>query len=111
MYLNDWKEGGKEQLIRAFEIEESVLDGCNILLASYEYESYEGDAFVLYEKDGKLFEVNGSHCSCYELEEQWEPEETTKDALLKRINDGSLGQSYGDVNVYKAELLEVLSRI
>lgn len=111
MYLNDWKEGGKEQLIDAFVIEESVLDGCNILLASYEYECYEGDAFVLYEKDGKLFEVNGSHCSCYELEEQWKPEETAKEALLKRINDGSLGQYDDDVNVYKAELLEVLSRI
>lgn len=110
MYLNDWKEGGKEQLIEAFEIEEGNLDGCNILLASYEYENYEGDAFVLYEKDGKLFEVNGSHCSCYELEGQWEPEETTKEVLLKRVNDGSLGQYYS-INVYKTELLEVISRI
>lgn len=110
MYLHNWKDGDKEQLIEDFEIDKSVLDGCNILLASYEYECYEGDAFVLYEKEGKLFEVNGSHCSCYELEGQWKPEETTKEAILKRINDGSLGVS-GDNNVYKDELLDALSRI
>ena len=44
----------------------------NILFASYGQGGYEGDAWVLFEEDGKLFEVNGGHCSCYGLEGQWE---------------------------------------
>lgn len=57
----------------------------SVLIASvYEVESYEGSAFVLFEKGGKLYEVNGSHCSCYGLEDQWEPTETTWKALAMR---------------------------
>lgn len=59
----------------------------DILLATYEYEHYSGSAFVLFERDGKLFEVHGSHCSCYGLEGQWEPEETTWAAIAMRPAD------------------------
>jgi hypothetical protein len=54
------------------------------VFASYGGGSYEGDAFVLYQRDGKLYEVSGSHCSCYGLESQWSPEETTWAALAMR---------------------------
>jgi hypothetical protein len=84
MYLNDWSESKEVGMCGDFQIEESVLDGLNILLATYTYEDCNGDAFVLFEKDGVLFEVNGCHCSCYDLEGQWEPEETTSEALLAR---------------------------
>lgn len=60
-----------------------------ILLAIYEYGNYEGSAFVLYEQDGKLYEVNGGHCSCNGLEGQWDPEETTWEALAMRQFYGS----------------------
>ena len=65
-----------------------------ILFATYTYENYEGSAWVLFynEEDGKLYEVNGSHCSCYGLEGQWEPEETTLDALALRLKEGKLGE-------------------
>ncbi len=55
-----------------------------LLFASYGGGSYEGDAFVLFRKDGKLYEVTGSHCSCYGLEGQWAPEATTVEALEAR---------------------------
>ena len=55
-----------------------------ILLAWYEYENCSGDAFVIFERDGKVFEVNGGHCSCYGLEDQWAPEETSWAALAKK---------------------------
>ena len=84
MYLNDWSESQAEGMCRDFEIEMSALDGIKILVASYTYEDYNGSAFVLFEKGGQLFEVNGSHCSCYGLEGQWEPEETTLEALMAR---------------------------
>lgn len=39
---------------------------------------------VAYRLDGKLYEVNGGHCSCYGLEGQWEPAETSVAALKMR---------------------------
>ena len=84
MFLNDWSDSGFDGMCNDFQIDGGALEGATILLASYTYENYTGDAFVLFERDGQLFEVNGSHCSCYGLEGQWEPEETTKDALLAR---------------------------
>ena len=61
------------------------LDECEILLASYMIEGYEGSAYVLYQKDGKLYEVFASHCSCMGLEGQWEPEETSVKAISLRL--------------------------
>lgn len=59
-----------------------------ILFASYGGAAYEGDAIVLFEREGKLFEVHGGHCSCYGLEGQWTPEETSWAAInLRPRND------------------------
>lgn len=60
-----------------------------ILFASYGGAAYEGDALVLFEKGGQLFEVHGAHCSCFGLEGQWQPEPTTWDALALRPRTGS----------------------
>ena len=99
MYLHDWEEGewrgeptgGRAGMISDFHISEDDLDGVEILVAAYEYEDYSGDAYVLFKRDGKLFEVHGGHCSCYGLEEQWDPEETTKDVILHRLENGTWG--------------------
>lgn len=56
----------------------------HILLAAYGNECYSGQAFVLAEEDGRLLEVNASHCSCYGLEGQYEPEDTSTAALRRR---------------------------
>ncbi|QYW02096.1 integrase [Stenotrophomonas phage Siara] len=69
-----------------------IKDGFHVLFAIYEQEAYEGSAFVLIGRDGKLFEVNGSHCSCMGLEGQWEEEETTVEALRHRMEKGELGK-------------------
>ena len=86
------------------------LDGVTVLLASYGVYGYEGEAFVLFERDGKLYEVNAVHCSCYGLEEQWGPEETTVEALHYRMDKGTLGKGseYG-AGSFAAELREVLA--
>jgi len=52
---------------------------------------------VLFKRNDKLFEVHGSHCSCHGLSEesysggstQWQPEETTREAILHRLDHGS----------------------
>lgn len=82
-----------------------------ILLASYGVGGYEGDAFVLFRRGGKLYEVNGSHCSCFELEGQWEPEETTVTALRHRIVNGTLGNVSYEENPFASELLQVLDTL
>ena len=57
----------------------------NVLWATYTYENYSGSAHVIFEKNGELFEVYGSHCSCNGLEGQWEPAAVTWKALALRL--------------------------
>ena len=84
-------------------------DNCKILFAWYGNGSYDGTAFVLFERGGKLYEVNGGHCSCYGLEGQWEPEETSVEELEFRIREGGLGSdTYTDDGVFDVELLNIL---
>lgn len=61
-----------------------------ILFAYYTYEEYSGDAFVLYydKTTKKLYEVHGSHCSCFGLEGQWSPEECSLEGLQYRLEKG-----------------------
>lgn len=92
----------KEEMRNDFSINNSDLDGINIIIAAYEQGGYDGAAFVLFEKNGTYFEVNGSHCSCYGLEGQWKPEEVYIDALKHRVENGYF---YVDV---KDELKEFL---
>lgn len=105
--IDEELSAGAETMCHDFRVPISVLDGCNVLFAAYTYGDYSGDAFVLYEKDGKLFEVNGGHCSCYGLEDQWEPEEVPKEALLYRLRKG---ENYGLVKEYKHLLIDIVEK-
>lgn len=80
----------------------------NILFASYGNANYSGDAWVLYEQNGKLYEVNGSHCSCYGLEGQWQGEEVLLKELEHRLVNGSFGEDDWSDNNFKKELCEFL---
>lgn len=83
-------EGERWNLEKPWKIAPGFPTDREILYAVYEQPDYEGSAFVLYRRDGKLYEVNASHCSCYGLEDQWKPEETTWEALAIR-NEGMYG--------------------
>jgi hypothetical protein len=74
----------KASILSAYEAPAEALKGAIIYLAWYQYEDYSGRSLVIYKQNGKLFEVNGSHCSCNGLEGQWEPEETSWKALGMR---------------------------
>lgn len=138
VYLNDWSESKRIGVIADFEdiyisksefeatecpipnkeywvekkekMEQALKqwEGINILFASYGCANYEGDAFVLFEKEGKLFEVNGGHCSCYGLEGQFSPEETTLEALNHRLINGKMGQDDYSGNEFANELKQFL---
>lgn len=56
------------------------------IFAQYETPPYEGYAWVIFVEDGKFYEVHGSHCSCNGLEGQFDPEETTAEAIIHRLN-------------------------
>ena len=101
--------GCKEDVEREFAAGEGALRDAFVLLAWYGYGDYDGSAFVLFERGGKLYEVNGSHCSCYGLEECWEPEETSVAELKHRIVEGDLGRdSYFDECTFGDYLLKLL---
>ena len=63
-----------------------AIEACSgtLLFAEYDQQDYEGEAFVLFERDGVLWEVNAAHCSCYGLENQWEPTVCTPASLKMR---------------------------
>ena len=118
VFLNDWSN--KESVVKDFsdlawsddqeKIDETVQNFAaeNILFASYGTGNYSGDAFVLFEKDGILYEVNGNHCSCYGLEGQWSPEETSIEAIAFRLTEGTFGTDSWCGNEFAAELKEFL---
>lgn len=61
------------------------LQDSTIVYAEYVTGSYEGSAWVIFSRNGKLYEVHGSHCSCNGLEGQWSEEETSPEIILERI--------------------------
>ncbi len=79
----------KDEIASNFDIHLDVLKDVEILVAVYEPGDYEGYAWVLFMKDGKLYEVHASHCSCNHLEDQWDPEETSWEAIDKRRSEGN----------------------
>lgn len=80
-----WSEPA--DVLRSFE--EKDLPNVEILYGCYESGGYDGYATVIYRDrdDGKLYLVEGSHCSCYGLEGQWSPSETTVEALRMMPRD------------------------
>lgn len=72
-----------DDMVEEFRIPaEKRPDPSLVLFAAYGGEMYEGEAVVVFtDGEGRLFLVEGSHCSCYGLEDQWEPDETTAAAL------------------------------
>lgn len=80
----EFEEGNGGRWNKDFVVADDFPTDDQILYASYETPSYEGYSFVLFERDGVLYEVTGSHCSCMGLEGQWNPEATSWAALAIR---------------------------
>ena len=67
------------------------LEGLDILIAYESVGSWGCDSTSFYlfkDKAGKLYEMHGSHCSCYGFEDQFKLEETERQALWYRMNEG-----------------------
>ena len=107
--LEDWKNCTKEDILRDFGFNDKD-NNINILLAYYSDEDYNGSAFVLFEQNGEFFIVEGGHCSCYGLEDQWEPVKTTVKTLKFMFENGTIGHYYG-VDYYKTEMLKIIESL
>jgi hypothetical protein len=83
-----------------------------VLFAAYDLLLYDGYAFVAYRNADKFYTVSASHCSCHDLEGQWEPEEYTQEqffALIERnLQRLERGISYRPEN--KFETWETIKR-
>ena len=55
------------------------------IFAAYDVDGYEGYALVIFNYGRKYKIVEGSHCSCYGLEDQWKPTEHSKDEIMKML--------------------------
>ena len=72
-------------ILSGHQIRASLGDNIVILAAFYEYADYSGHAegYYLDTATRKFYRFGGSHCSCYGLEDSWEPEEVSvKDILV-----------------------------
>ena len=67
-----------------FSITSEQVQDAQILYAYYGSGSYCGAATVLFQRDGTLYEVTASHCSCDGLEGEWTPAEVTWEQLAMR---------------------------
>lgn len=101
MFFGDFKN--KQDVCNEFRIDN--FDG-TVIFAAYEYEDYSGSAEVIYIHEGKFYMVQGAHCSCYGLEDQWEPIEMPLDGLRRIVGDGS-----GMLSKFRVGLLEALEMV
>ena len=90
LLLEDLKDMSADELcahlIEEYRVSTDLLDEYEILLGYESVGSWgcDSSSFFILRKcaTGALFEVHGSHCSCYGFEEQFEPEECTRESLL-----------------------------
>lgn len=98
----------KVKIAEDFGIDHLALDGIKIVVAYMSVGSWgcDSSAFIVFERDHVLFEVNGSHCSCHgfgssnigdEGDTQWRPEEvSTVAAVVGRADYSLAGGGYDD---------------
>lgn len=101
MYFGEF--ASEQDVCACFDIE--CVDGV-IIYAAYEIDGYDGSAEVIFVKEGKFFHVSGSHCSCYGLDGQWEPEEMPVEALRHIVAKGN-----GPLSAMRDDLLEMLDNL
>ena len=50
-----------ENVAGEFGIDVEIVNSVNMIAAMYVYENYEGNALVLFEKEGKFYRIEAGH--------------------------------------------------
>ncbi len=81
VFFGSWSD--QQGMERDFGISGQLGSNIEILFASYSHYGYEGTAVVVFrDKDtSTLFYVSATHCSCYDLDGQWEADEVYEEQL------------------------------
>lgn len=81
-----------------------------VFIAAYGGGGYDGDALVVFRRGEKYYTVEGGHCSCYGLEDQWKPEEydyeTFVAVLDRKIESNSRDSEYPSMDKTTWELVK-----
>ena len=101
MYYGNWTCWN--DVARDFSIDSNFMGNIFVLFAAYDTPDYEGYATVVFINEGKFHIVEGSHCSCFGLEDQWLPDEMPFEALLRMAKEG-----FGMLNQYGPEFENAL---
>lgn len=105
----------KAKICEDFEIDNSVLTDVEIVVAYMSVGSWgcDSDAFIVIRRDNKLFEIHGSHCSCYGFEGQWDEEPLPDVSVIATRDDYELaGGGYDNDSVNNAAAIRAaLSKV
>jgi hypothetical protein len=74
----------RQELCDLYAMSLAELEPYDVLFSYYDVDGYSGSSFELLRRrsDGRLFENEGGHCSCFGLEDQFAPGESCKEHLL-----------------------------
>lgn len=79
------------------------------VFAAYSIDGYDGQAFVVTSEDGITFQVvEGSHCSCMGLEDQYDPTPHSVEEI-RHMMSGKF--NYGPMKEYEDEILAWLTAV
>ena len=107
VYFGDF--GSWQDVMEQFQVPEQDRPAPDqVIYAAYDCPSYEGYADVIYRIGDRYFWASGSHCSCYGLEDQWQPEEYSREQLFEAVQ--RRGEFYFSENAEEAKAL-VLRRL
>ena len=116
--LGEWEDKTTDDVKVAFgdysrdfsrKVAPDESDGFTIIVANYTQGGYEGYAQLLTEKNGAIFETYASHCSCYDLEGQWDPKPVTRAYVEHRCKNAVAESDYNGTKEYLAACAEWLA--
>lgn len=84
-----WDQRGSVMGEFAVKTDDSDFPEPEFVWAVYGGGSYDGSAVVVFRRDGAWYQVEGSHCSCYGLEDQWSPGHFEAQLHLEAVAGGS----------------------
>jgi hypothetical protein len=89
-----------------FEMKDPFPEPEEVLYAMYDNEGYDGYAHVIYRNGNMIYSVTGSHCSCYGLEDQWDPEEYTPELFIAAWERGNWYRDLPDTVIQRVKELQ-----